>query len=130
MLDFGKSSYNDFVLVRSDFLRFVEAPNEFLILVIIYYMFKYTFGIKTNLLESHRGQKRPLKVDFGKTTYNDLVLARSEFFKVFGDQNESLRLIIIYYMFKYTFGIKKNFVRVTSEPNKTFSNARFRQNKL
>ena len=64
MLDFGKSSYNDFVLARSEFLRLVEAPNKFLILVTIYYMFKYTFGIKTTLLESLRSQNSPSKARF------------------------------------------------------------------
>ena len=43
-------------------------------------MFKYTFGIKTTLLESHRSQKKAIqRLEFGKTSYNDLVLARSEF---------------------------------------------------
>ena len=58
-LDFDKTSYNDFVLARSEFLRLVEAPNKFLILVILYYMVTYTFGIKTTLLEPHRSQKKP-----------------------------------------------------------------------
>ena len=38
----------------------------------------------------------------------------------FAAPNESLRLIIIYYMFKETFGIKKNFARVTSETKKPY----------
>ena len=38
-LDFGKTSYNVFVLVRSEFVRLVEAPNKFIILVIKYSMF-------------------------------------------------------------------------------------------
>ena len=45
-------------------------------------------------------------LDLGKTGYKHLVFARSDFIKVVGAPNESLRLIIIYYMFKYTFGIK------------------------
>ena len=52
MLDFGKTSYEDLVFVRSDFIRLVGAPNESLRLIIIYYMFKYSFRIKTSFLES------------------------------------------------------------------------------
>ena len=44
------ANYKDLVFVRNDFLRLVGAPNEFLILIIIYYMFKYSVGIKTTLL--------------------------------------------------------------------------------
>ena len=50
--------------------------------------------------------KKPLKADLGKTGYNDLVFARCEFLRFVGRPNESLRLIIRYYMFKYTFGTK------------------------
>ena len=39
----------------------VGAPNESLRLIIIYYMFKYTFGIETTLLVSPRNKKNPLK---------------------------------------------------------------------
>ena len=63
-LDLGKTSYNGFVSVRSEFLRLVEGTNKFLRLVTIYNMFKYIFGIKTTLLESHRNQKSPLKARF------------------------------------------------------------------
>ena len=45
-------------------------------------------------------------LDLGKTCYKYLDLALSEFLRIFAALNESLRLIIIYYMFKYTFGIK------------------------
>ena len=53
-----------------------------------------------------------------KTDYKHLVIARSEFLKLFRAPNESLRLIIIYYTFKDTIVIKKNFARVTSEQKK------------
>ena len=43
----------------------------------------------------------------GKTSYKDLVFARGEFLRLVGAQNESLRHIIIYFMFKYAFGFKK-----------------------
>ena len=51
MLNFGKTSYNDFVLERGEYLRLVGAPNESLGLITVYYMFTYTFGNKTTLLE-------------------------------------------------------------------------------
>ena len=60
MLDFGKTSYKDLVFAGSDFIRFVVAPNESLRLNIFYYMFKYSFRIKTSLLESLRSEKTPL----------------------------------------------------------------------
>ena len=47
MLDFGKTSYTDFVLALNEFLRLVGAPTESLGLIIMYYMLEYTFGIKT-----------------------------------------------------------------------------------
>ena len=35
----------DLVFARNDFLRLVGSPNESLILIIIYYMFKYSVRI-------------------------------------------------------------------------------------
>ena len=58
-LDFGKTSYNHFVLARTEFLMLVGAPNEFLRLIIINYMVKYLFVIKTTLLEA-QGAKKPI----------------------------------------------------------------------
>ena len=43
------------------FLRLVGAPNESLILIIIYYILKYSVGIKTTFLESLRSQKKYFK---------------------------------------------------------------------
>ena len=60
-LDFGKTSYNHYVLARSAFLRFVGAPNEIFRLIITYYILKYLFGIQTTLRESHRSEKNPFK---------------------------------------------------------------------
>ena len=61
-LYFGKTCYNDLVFLRTEFLRLVGALNESLILIIIYYMFKYSVGIKTTLLESLRSEKKkPIK---------------------------------------------------------------------
>ena len=61
MIDFDKTSYTDFALARNEFLRLAEAPTESLSLIIIYYTFEYTFGIKTTLLESLWSQKSSLK---------------------------------------------------------------------
>ena len=61
MLDFGKTSYTDFVLARNEFLRLVGAPTESLGIIIIYYIYGYAFGIKTTFLESIRSQKSLLK---------------------------------------------------------------------
>ena len=38
---------------------------------------------------------------FSKTNYKDLAFARNDFVRPAGAQNESIILIIIYYMFKY-----------------------------
>ena len=46
------------------------------------------------------------RLDLGKTSYKDIGFARGEFLRLVGSQNESLRLIIIYFMFKYAFGFK------------------------
>ena len=59
---------------------------------LLYYMLKYTFGIKRTLLESLWNQKN---LDLGTAYQKDLVFARSDFLRLFGAQNESLRLIII-----------------------------------
>ena len=90
-------------------------------------MLKYTFGIKTTLVESLRSQESRLRLELSKTTYKDLVFARSEFLTFLGDPNESLRVIIIYYMFKCAFGVKTtSLVSLWSENSQL--KARFRQN--
>ena len=61
MLDLGKTSYKDLVFVRSDLIRLVGAPNESLRDIIIYYSLKYSFRIKTSLLELFQSQKNPFK---------------------------------------------------------------------
>ena len=60
-----KTSYNDFVLMRKDFLTLVGAPNESLRLMTIYFTFKYLFGIKKTLPDLLRSQNSPLKAQFG-----------------------------------------------------------------
>ena len=57
-LYFVKTNFADLVFDRNDFLRLVGAPDESLILIIIYYLFKYSVGIKTTLVESLRSQKK------------------------------------------------------------------------
>ena len=65
-------------------------------------------------------------VDLGKTFYKDLVFARGEFFSVVGDQNVALRIILMYYMFKYWFGITTTLLESLRTQNTQFSD-RFRQ---
>ena len=93
----------------------------------IYYTFKYTFIVETTLLVVLRSQKRLQNLDFGKTSYNHFVLARSEFLRVVGARNEVLRLIIIYYKFIYLFGIKTTLVE-SDQILKTNLKSRFTQN--
>ena len=59
--NFDKTSYKDLVFPRNDFLGLVCAPNESLILILKYYMFKYSVGIQTTLLESLQRQKKYFK---------------------------------------------------------------------
>ena len=89
------------------FLRLVRVSNESLILIITYYMFKYSVGITTTLLLYIRSQKKYLKaMFFGKTCFKDLVFARNEFLRLVEAPNEPLIVIIIYYIFKYSVEIK------------------------
>ena len=86
--------------MRSDLIRLVGAPNKSLRLIIIYYVFKYSFRIKTSLLESLRSLKPIYRLDLSKISYKDLILARGVFLRLVGEQNESLGTILIDYMFK------------------------------
>ena len=89
-------------------MRPIGTPNEPLRLIIINYMFKYSFEIKTDLGQSLKRKKKAiLRLDVGKTCNNDFVSARSAFLRLVGAPNEFQRLIIIHYMFKYSFRIKK-----------------------
>ena len=73
-------------------------------------MFKYTFGIGTHLLESLRNQKSPLKARFRHNLSKGLSFTRTDFLRLVGAQNESLRLIIVQYMFKYSCRINTTFL--------------------
>ena len=66
-------------------------------------------------------------LDLGKTSYKDLVFALGEFLRLVGAQKESLGIILIYYMLKYWFGIKK-LSESHFETIKTHLKDRFRQN--
>ena len=92
--------------MQSEFLRFIASENESLRIIILYYMFKYTFGITTTLLESLLSEKSLYGFNFGKTSNNHFVLTRIGLLTLLGAPNEFLRLIIIHYMFEYSFKIK------------------------
>ena len=98
---FRQTSYKDLVFARGELLSAVGAQNESLRIILMYYMFKYGFGITTTLLESLRCQNTQFRDPFRQTCYKDLVFARGELLSVVGAQNESLRIILMYYMFKY-----------------------------
>ena len=40
-LELGKTSYNDLVFTRGDFLWLVGAKNDYIRFILTYYMFKY-----------------------------------------------------------------------------------------
>ena len=98
---FRQICYKDLVFARGEFLSVVGAQNESLRIILMYYMFKYCFGIATTLLESLRSQNTQFGDPFRQTCYNDLIFKRGELLSVVGAQNESLRIILMYYLFKY-----------------------------
>ena len=112
---FRQTSYKDLVFARVEFLSVVGAQNESLRIILMYYTFKYRFGITTTLLESLPSQNTHFSARFRQTSYKDLVFARGEFLSVVGAQNESGRLVIIYYTKLHIWDLN-NFARFTSEP--------------
>ena len=112
---FRQTCYKDLVFPRGKLLSVVGAQNESLQIILMYYMFKYLFGITTTLLVSLRSQNTQFRARFRQTSYKGLVFARGEFLSVVGAQNESLRLIIIYYIELHIWDLN-NFARFTSEP--------------
>ena len=112
---FRQTYYKYLVFVRGELLSVVGAQNESLRIILMYYMFKYWFGLTTTLLESLRSQSTHFRARFRRTSYKDLVFARGEFLSVVGAQNESLRLIIICYIKLHIWDLN-NFARFTSEP--------------
>ena len=123
---FRQTCYKDLVFARGELLSVVGAQNESLRIILMYYMFKYWFGTPTTLLESLRSQSTHFRAPFRQTSYKDLVFARCEFLSVVGAQNESLRIILMYYMFKYWFGITTTLLESLRSQNTQFR-ARFRQ---
>ena len=124
---FRQTSYKDLVFARGEFLSVVGAQIDSLRIILMSYMFKYWFGIATTLLESLRSQNTQFRARFRHTCYKDLVFARGQFLSVAGAQNESLRIILMYYMFKYWFGITTTFLESLRSQN-THLRAWFRQN--
>ena len=108
------------------FFTIVGGQNESVRIILMYYMFKYLFGITTTLLESLRRQNTHFRARFRQTSYQDLVFARGEFLSVDGAQNESLRIILMYYMFKYLCGITTTLLESLRSQNTQFRD-RFRQ---
>ena len=105
----------------------VGAKNESLGIILIYYMFKYWVWNKTTLLDSLQSPKKTNLKSWFKESYKDLVFARGEFLRLYGAQNECLRLIIIEYILKYIFGIKITLLE-SLRSQKTLLKARFMQN--
>ena len=117
---FRQTSYKDLVFAWGEFLSVIGAQNESLRTILKYYTFKYWFGITTTLLESLRNQNTHFRTRFRQTSYKDLVFARGEFLSVIGAQNESLRTILMYFMFKYWFGITTNSLESLRSQNTHF----------
>ena len=57
---FSRTSYKDFVLARSEFLRHIGAPNESLRLIIMYYTSNTHLGSK-NFAGATSVPKKPFK---------------------------------------------------------------------
>ena len=112
-----QTSYNDLVCARVEFLSVLGAQNQSLWIILMYYMFKYWFGITTTLIESLRSQNTHFRARFKQTSYKDLVFARGEFLSVVAAQNESLRFILYIQILIWD---HNNFARVTSEPKYPF----------
>ena len=86
--------------MRGEFLSVVGAQNESLRLIIIYYI-KLRIWDLNNFARFTSEPKTHLKARFRQTSYKDLVFERGESLSVVGAQNESLRIILMYYMFNY-----------------------------
>ena len=63
--------------------------------------------------------KNQYKAPIWKTSYKDLVFAQCKFLSVVGAQNESLRIVLMYYI-EILIWDHNNFARVTSETNYLF----------
>ena len=123
---FRHTNYKDLVFARGEFLSVVGGQNESLRVILMYYIFEYWFGITTTLLESLRSKNTPFRDRFRQTCYKDLVFARGKLLSVVGAQDESLQIILMYYMFKYLFGITTTLLQSLWNQNTHFR-ARLRQ---
>ena len=117
---FRQTSYTDLVFAPGEFLSVVGAQNECLRIILMSYMFKYWFGITTTMLESLRNQNTHFRARFRQTSYKEIVFARREFLSVVRDQNESLRIILMSYTFKYWFGITTTLLESLRNQNTHF----------
>ena len=127
-LDLGKTSYKDLVFARREFLSVVVSQNESLRLIIIYYIKIHIYDLN-NFARFTSEPKTHQTLDLGKTNYKDLVFVRSDLIRIYGVPNESLRLVIIHFTFKYSFRIKTSFLE-SLRSQKTRLKDRFRQNQL
>ena len=75
---------------------------------------------------SLRIQNTHFRARIRQTSYKDLVFAQGESLSVVGAQNESLRIILMYYIFNNLFGITTTFLE-SLRIQKTHFRARFRQ---
>ena len=123
---FRQTSYKDLVFARGEFLSVVGGQNGSLRIILMYYTFKYWFGITTTLLESLRSQNTHIRARFRQTSYKDLVFARGEFFKCCWSSKWVPTNILMYYMFKYWFGITTTLLELLRSQSTHFR-ARFRQ---
>ena len=117
---FRQTCYKDLVFSRGELLSVVGAQNESRRIILMYYMFKYWFWITTTLLESLWSQSTHFRARFRQTSYKDLVFERCESLSVVGAQNESLRIILMYYMFNFWFGITKTLLESLQIQNTHF----------
>ena len=123
---FRQTSYKDLFFARCEFLSVIGDQNESIRLIIVYYI-KIHFQDLNNFARFTSEPKTHLRLDLGKTSYKDLVFARSDLKRLVAAPNESLRLIIIYYMFNYWFRIKTS-LQESLRSQKARLKARFRQN--
>ena len=117
---FRQTSYKDLVFARGELLSVVGAQNESLRIILLSYLCNYLFGITTSLLESLWNQNTHFRARFRQTSYKDLVFARGEFLSVVGAQNESLRILLMSYKFKYRFGITTTLLESLQNKNTHF----------
>ena len=93
----------------------------------IYYIKIHISDLNNYARFTSEQKKHIQRLDLGKTSYKDLVFVRSDLIRLVRAPKEPLRVIIIYYSFKYIFLIKINLLESLRSQNTHFR-ARFRQN--